>query len=345
MDSIDLRSDTVTRPSPAMREAMARAEVGDDVYAEDPTVRLLEERAAELMGHEAALFTPTGSMANMIGVALHCRPGDEFLIEERGHTINYELGGACVLAGAVPRPIATHDGLLTPHDVEAALPPDVYYFSKASLLLVENSHNLAGGRVLPLDVFSECVDVAHEQGLAVHLDGARLFNAALAAGVAPADFGSRVDTMMFCLSKGLGAPVGSVFCGSHDHVAEARRLRKRFGGGMRQVGVLAAAGLVALDEGPSALRLDHDRARRLAIGLSELDGVDLNPQLVETNIMVFRVPGREPHEVTAALAERGVLCAASSAEEVRWVTHRDLDDSQIDRALDVAAEVLGTAAE
>jgi threonine aldolase len=341
---IDLRSDTVTQPTPAMREAMAKAEVGDDVFGGDPTLNRLQEVAAERLGCEAALFTPSGSMANQIAVALHCRAGDGVIAETRGHTFRWEVGGMQALTGAVSIPVDAPAGKLTPALIEAAVPPDAYYVVQPRLLILENSHNMAGGTCLDADQLAACADAGREHGLAVHLDGARMFNACAATGATAAEFASSADSTMFCLSKGLGAPVGSLLCGSRDFIEEARRVRKRFGGGMRQAGILAAAGLIALEEGPGLLAEDHRRARRLAEGVAELPGIELDLASVETNIVIFGTPGRAAGPLVAALAEWGVLAVPSAAEQVRFVTHRDLDDEQVEAALAAAREVFGTAA-
>jgi threonine aldolase len=336
---IDLRSDTVTRPSPEMRRAMAEAEVGDDVFGDDPTVNRLQELAAETVGCEAALFTPSGSMANQIAVAIRCRPGDGVIAEAQGHTFNWEVGAMEALSGAVAHPVAAPRGLLSPSLIEAAIPPDVYYVTQPALLVLENSHAMAGGTCLRPEELSACAAAGRAHGLAVHLDGARLFNACVATGSQPAEHGRSVDSLAFCLSKGLGAPVGSLLCGSAEFVREARRVRKRFGGGMRQVGVLAAAGLVALEQGPALLGEDHRRARRLADGLSELPTAELDPREVETNIVMVGVPGRRAADIVGGLAERGVLAVAAGPEQVRFVTHRDVDDEQVDAALAAADDV------
>jgi threonine aldolase len=327
-----------------MRKAMAEAEVGDDVFGEDPTVRELEERAAEAFGQDAGLFMPSGTMANQVAIAVHCRPGDDVVVEARGHTMSYELGAMSALSGACPRPVEAPRGLLTPTHVEAALFPDAYYLPRARLVILENSHAMAGGTVHALTAFASTVATARRRGLAVHLDGARVWNAALAAGCRPLDYGRQVDSGMFCLSKGLGAPVGSVLCGSAAFVAEARRVRKRFGGGMRQVGVLAAAGLVALETGPALLAEDHRRARVLAEALADLPGAELDLDAVETNIVIAHTRQRPAAAVVADLESRGVRAVPAAPHAVRFVTHRDVDDAQIDRALAALREVFGPRA-
>jgi threonine aldolase len=335
---IDLRSDTVTKPTPAMRRAMAEAEVGDDVYGEDPTINRLQERAAEIFEKEAALFVPTGSMGNQIAVKLHTRPGMEVIIEERGHIFNYEMAAMSAVAGALPRPVRSHDGsgILKWDEIEAAIhhPGGAYYIAPTGLIALENSHNLAGGAVLPRERTEEICERAHALNLPVHLDGARIFNAATALDESVADLARPVDSVMFCLSKGLGAPVGSMLLGKRDFIEEARRWRKVLGGGMRQAGVLAAAGLVALEETPQRLHEDHANAQRLARGLAELPGVEIDPERVVTNIVIFDVSetGIAADEICARLKERGVL-ASGFGSSIRMVTHYDVSREDMETAL------------
>src|SRR5215218_5328507 len=292
---IDLRSDTLTKPTPEMRSAMANAEVGDDVYGEDPTVNRLQERAADICGKEAALFVPTGSMGNQIAVKLHTRAGQEVVIEERGHIYNYEMAAMSAVSGALARPVRSSDGtgVLTWDEVKAAVraADAPYYVARTGLVALENSHNLAGGSVMTRSRTEEICEGAHALGVKVHLDGARVFNAAEALGETVAALARPADSVMFCLSKGLGAPVGSLLLGDRAFVDEARRWRKLLGGGMRQAGVLAAAGLVALEETPPRLAEDHANARRLAEGVAELPGVKIDPERVRTNIVIFDVAG------------------------------------------------------
>lgn len=348
---IDLRSDTVTRPTPSMRAAMAAAEVGDDVYREDPTVKRLEELAAERLGFPAALFVPTGTMGNQIAVHLHTRPGSEVIIEARGHIFNFEMGAMAVWSGVLPRPIATEGGLLEPAQVLAAVNPRVSYRTPTRLLCLENTHNLWSGLPMDADRTRALADAAHAHGLAVHLDGARIFNAAAALGTTAAELARGCDTVMFCLSKGLAAPVGSLLCGSAALVEEAIRVRKLFGGGMRQVGVLAAAGVVALTEMVDRLPEDHRRARSLALALAELPAVQIDPARVQTNILVFRlrpeaVPGdpalAPSQRFVAALKQRGILAGAFGATEIRMVTHYEISDSDVDATLRAAREALAS---
>ncbi|MET0623941.1 MAG: GntG family PLP-dependent aldolase [Pyrinomonadaceae bacterium] len=343
---IDFRSDTVTKPTPSMRRAMAEAEVGDDVYGEDPTVNRLQERAAELFEKEAALFVPTGSMGNQIAVKLHTRPGEEVVIEERGHIYNYEMAAMSVISGALARPVRSGDGtgLLTWGEVRAAVRANdaPYYVARTGLVALENSHNLAGGSVLARERTEEICDGAHALGLRVHLDGARIFNAAEALGETVAALARPADSVMFCLSKGLGAPAGSMLLGGRGFIDEARRWRKLLGGGMRQAGVLAAAGLVALEETPPRLSEDHANARRLAEGLAELPGVRIDPESVRTNIVIFDVSGARlsADEICARVREtRGVLCSGFGAS-IRMVTHYDVSRADVETALGALGEVL-----
>jgi threonine aldolase len=343
---IDLRSDTVTRPTPAMRRAMATAEVGDDVYGEDPTVRRLEELAAERLGKQAAIFVPTGTMGNQVAIHLQTRPGSEVILEARAHIFNFEMGAMAVWSGVLPRPVTTSDGLMTPEQVAAVISPPISYRTPTTLLCLENTHNLWSG--LPMDAArtAALAAVARSRGLAVHLDGARIFNAAAALGTPAATLAAPCDTVMFCLSKGLAAPIGSLLVGTPDLIREARRVRKLFGGGMRQVGVLAAAGLVALDEMVDRLDEDHRRARRLAQGLAELPGVEVDPARVWTNILVFRLrpltgEAAPAARLAAELRDRGILCIAFSDHELRMVTHVEIDDPAIEATLAAAREVLG----
>jgi threonine aldolase len=346
---IDLRSDTVTHPTPNMRRAMADAEVGDDVYREDPTVLRLEELAADRLGFPAALFVPTGTMGNQLAVHLQTTPGSEVIIEARGHIFNFEMGAMAVWSGALPRPIVTDAGLLEPAQVEAAIAPKVSYRTPSRLLALENTHNLWSG--LPMDASRTraLAAVAHAHGLAVHLDGARIFNAAAALGTTAAELAAGCDTVMFCLSKGLAAPVGSLLLGRRDLIDEAVRARKLFGGGMRQVGVLAAAGIVALREMVDRLADDHTRAKRLAAGLAEIPAVEIDPSRVITNILVFRlrsekVPGDPAAAPSARFVEgmkaQGVLLGAFGATDVRMVTHYEIGDADVEATLRAARAVL-----
>lgn len=342
---IDLRSDTVTQPTPSMRRAMASAEVGDDVYGEDPTVNRLEARAAEILEREAALFVPTGTMGNQIAVHVHTVPGSEVIGESGTHVFNFEMGAMAALSGALPRAIPTSDGILDPDQVAAAIQPKALYRTPTRLLVLENTHNLAGGRVVPLERMRELVAVAKAQGLAVHLDGARIHNAAAASGVSAAELARGCDTVMFCLSKGLAAPVGSVLVGDADTIREARRIRKLFGGGMRQAGVLAAAGLVALDEMLPRLADDHATARRLAELISDAPHVELDLQAIETNIVFFALEKAAPisaGDLVSRLREKGILANALGPRRIRMVTHYEISKADAELAGRTVCELLRT---
>ncbi len=332
---IDLRSDTVTRPTAAMRKAMAEAEVGDDVYGEDPTVNRLQERAAELTGKEAALYFPSGSMANQTAVKVHTRPGDEVICEASCHIYNIEMAMMAAFSGTLPRPVKGDFGVLDPSDVEAAVRPSSYYLAKTTLLTLENTHNLAGGTVMDVARSKALGEAARRHGLKTHLDGARIFNAAHALGVSAADLAGPFDSVMFCVSKGLGAPVGSLLCGTAAFIEEARRVRKMLGGGMRQAGIIAAAGLVALEEMLPLLPEDHRRAGRLAEHLAGMDCFEVDLEHRQTNIVMMKVlPPLTAAKVGDALKQRGVLCHVISQNTIRFVTHHDVDDGKLDRALE-----------
>lgn len=353
MDLIDLRSDTVTRPDAEMRRAMAEAEVGDDVWGEDPTAIRLEEEAAAAVGHEAALFVPSGTMGNQIALHLHARPGTEVICDLRSHIILYEMGAPAALSGLLPRTIPTATGQLDPAEVEAAVVPSSPYRSPTGLLVLENSHNMAGGTLYERPRTDALLAVARRHRLPVHLDGARIFNAAVALGTTAVALAAGFDSVMFCLSKGLGAPVGSLLCGSRAFIAEARRVRKMFGGGMRQVGILAAAGLLALEKGPARLAGDHANAALLADALAELPGIELDPATVRTNIVIFRVGaaffgGETPREgltnaFLARLREAGVLASPVTHDQARLVTHRDVPRQRVEEAIERIRRAAGAA--
>ncbi len=340
----DFRSDTVTRPSPAMREAMARAEVGDDVFEDDPTVRDLEHRAASRFGKEAGLFVPSGTMGNLIALMVHARPGEEVLVEERSHTYNNEVGGAGAVAHVLTRTLPSRRGLLDVEVVRRACRPGNLHNPRTALLVVENTHNFWGGAVVPLASLAALREVTRAAGAALHLDGARIFNACVATGVEPAAWGAACDTLTFCLSKGLGAPAGSVLVGSRAFVDQARRARKMLGGGMRQVGVLAAPGLVALEEGPRQLARDHARARALAAGVAAIPGAVVDVDACETNILFVRTArGASSYgPIVEGLGRRGVLAVALGELGIRFVTHRDVDDRDVERALEALRELVPT---
>ena len=339
MKVIDLRSDTVTQPTPAMRRAMAEAPVGDDVYGEDPTVNRLEAMAAELLGKEAALFVPSGTMGNLICLLVHCGRGDEYIVGDSQHTYLYEAGGASAVGGIHPRVLPNQsDGTLALGEIEAAIRPENVHFPRTKLIALENTHNRMGGRVLPPEYVRHVRALADRHNLRLHGDGARLWNAAVALGMEPAELAAPFDSLSVCLSKGLAAPVGSLVVGSRDFIAEARRARKLLGGGMRQAGVLAAAGIVALTEMIPRLAEDHDNARRLAEGLETLGYEVLHP--VETNIVIFRQPDKRPSEErVAAWRERGLLVHALGNDTYRAVTHYGISTSDIRQALEIMAAV------
>lgn len=327
-----------------MRAAIAAAAVGDDVYLEDPTVNRLQERAAEIFGKEAALFVPTGTMGNQICVKLQSRPGTEVILEERSHIYNYEMGAAAVLSGVTLRPVRGAGGILSWNDVRGAIHHGApYYVTPTSLITLENSHNMAGGAVMPVETIREICAGAHALGIPVHLDGARIFNAAIALGVTVAEIAAPLDTVMFCLSKGLGAPVGSLIVGRRELIREAISLRKLLGGGMRQVGILAAAGLIALEESPALLAIDHQNARRLAEGLAGIPGVAIDPARVVTNIVIADIAatGWTTADLSAELRSRGVLANGISPREMRFVTHCDVNTAEIEETRQIIAAVLG----
>ena len=337
MTPIDLRSDTVTRPTPEMRRAMADAEVGDDVYGEDPTVNRLQQATAELLGYEAALWVPSGTMANAIAIRLLTRPGEEVLCDDRSHVVQYELAGMAVLSGVVPRTVAAPDGRLTPAAIRAAVKPRTYYRSDLTAVVLENTHNLAGGTLYTVEEIRAALGACREHGLNVHLDGARVWNAAVALGVEPRALAAGFDTAMVTLSKGLCAPAGSLLLASRARIEEARRVRKQLGGGMRQVGVLAAAGLVALQQMVPRLAEDHAHAALLAHALAAVRGARVAPTATNIVVGVFDEP-RAPRLVEA-LAARGVLATAMDAFTLRFVTHRDVGRADCERAAAVTAEL------
>jgi threonine aldolase len=342
MTPIDLRSDTVTRPSAAMRRAMAEAEVGDDVFLEDPTVNRLQERAAAVFGREAALFVPSGSMGNLASVMAHTRPGQEVICETNGHIYNYEMGAVSALAGVLPRVVNGEDGLLSWDTIAPAIRPKVYYRPQTALICLENTVNMAGGTVYPTAVANDVCDRAHDAGIRVHLDGARVFNAATYLSESVAEMTKKFDSVQFCLSKGLGAPVGSVIVGSREFIERCRPIRKMLGGGMRQAGVLAAAGLIALEHGPTRLQDDHDNAQVLAKRLAAIPGIALDPSKVRTNIIIFSVKpsGLSSSEFLSKIARQGVLAVPVDAHKVRMVTHLDVTRSEVEIAADRVMAVL-----
>jgi len=347
---VDLRSDTVTRPTPEMRRAMAEAEVGDDVYGEDPTVNRLEKRAAEIFGKEAALFVPTGCMGNLIAIKVWTHHGDEVICEERSHVNLYELASMSAIAGCMPRVTRGEDGILTWKQIEAVIRPKIYYDSQTALVCLENTSNMAGGTVYPTAQVQDICDHAHALGLKVHLDGARIFNAATALGDNVAQMTRSVDSVMFCLSKGLGAPVGSMIAGAHAFIEKGRVYRKMFGGGMRQAGVIAAAGLVALEKSPARLHIDQENAKWLAEGIAAIRGLSIDPRKVRSNIVIFDCSktGKTAAELCDVLHPYGVWAQDTGLHSVRLVTHCDVDRGGIERALvvlqDVVAKTQGAGA-
>jgi threonine aldolase len=356
---IDLRSDTVTLPDAEMRRAMAEAEVGDDVYGEDPTVRRLEEEGAGAVGMEAALFVPSGTMGNQIALHLHGTRGEEVICDTMSHVLLYEMGGMAALSGLVPCVLTAPGGLLDPDAVDAAVVRDATYHARTGVLVVENTHNMGGGTVYEREHLDRLLAVARRHGLPVHCDGARIFNAAVALGTPAPVLAAGFDSLMFSLSKGLGAPVGSLLCGPRDFISEGRRVRKMFGGGMRQAGVIAAAALVALHKGPGRLAEDHANASRLAHALAELPGLGVDPAAVRTNIVIVRLTpevldGEGGADLTATvdlaatllgrLRDEGVLGSRVSRDRVRFVTHRDAGRAQIDDAIERIRRAVAVAA-
>ena len=341
---VDLRSDTVTRPTPEMRRAMAEAQVGDDVLGDDPTVNRLQAMAAERLGKEAALFVPSGTMGNLAAVLSHCGRGDEIILGDQCHTAMYEAGGVAAVGGIHPRTLATRpDGTLPLEAIEAAIRPDDVHFPTTRLICLENTHNRCGGVALSLDYTIGVGKLAREKGLRFHLDGARIFNAAAATGNSAKEMAAPADSVTFCLSKALCAPVGSVLCGDGAFIYRARRIRKQLGGGMRQAGVIAAAGIVALETMVDRLGEDHARARRLAEGLRSVPGLTLETDPPPTNMVYLRLSAEEPLDGPAlvrALAKYDVLALASGPRRIRLVLHHDVDDAGVERAVAAFRHVL-----
>ena len=342
---IDLRSDTVTLPTPAMRRAMAEAVVGDDVFGEDPTVNRLQEMAAERMGKEAGLFVASGTMSNLVALLAHCHRGDEVILGDRGHTFLYEAGGSASLGGihhyALPN---QPDGTLRLEDIQAAIrAEDNVHYPRTRLICLENTHNRCGGACLTPEYTDAVGELARRHGIKVHLDGARIFNAAIALGVHVPKLTRSVDSVGFCLSKGLSAPVGSVLCGDAAFIAEARRWRKAVGGGMRQCGVLAAAGIVALEQMVDRLAEDHANARRFSEGIASVPGIVIDPAKVRTNIVIFEVisPRISNVQLVTALGARGVQVMPFGATQIRAVTHYGIEAAHIDQAIAAVREAMG----
>lgn len=339
---VDLRSDTLTTPTPQMREAMANAEVGDDVFGEDPTTNRLQERVAEMFGMEAALFVASGSMGNIVSLRALAGPGDEVICHEGAHFLHYEVGALAAVAGVSARPIPGRRAVLDPGDIVEAINPQMYTYPRTRVIALENTHNLAGGAVYPIDDMRAVRKIADDYGLKVYLDGARIFNASVASEVPVAEYAAEVDALSFCFSKGLGAPVGSMVVGSREFIDTAHRFRKMHGGGMRQVGILTAACLVALDTMVDRLVDDHVNARRLADGIASLRPEAADPASVETNmVLVDTVPlGHSPAEFVGELDSRGVRCLPYRPTSVRMVTHKDVDAAGIEYALEQIEAVL-----
>jgi threonine aldolase len=341
VDLIDLRSDTVTMPTPEMRRAMSSAPLGDDVFGDDPTVNQLEAVAAARLGKEASVFLPSGTMGNLIAVAVTARSGEEVIADADSHVFLYEAAGAAAIAGVQIRPVATATGFMSAEQVESAVRPrDDPHVPLTAALFLENTHNVHGGVVWPLEMLREASAAAHSQGINVHLDGARIFNAAVALGVNASDIAASADTVTFCISKGLGCPAGSIFCGTRETVDQARRWRKRLGGAMRQTGVLAAAGLIALDTMVDRLAEDHANARTLAEGLAELPGVSCDLSRVQTNLVYFDLAQLTAAEFEEGCRKRGLLGAATDRRRVRFVTHNGVTAADIQAALEICEEVM-----
>ncbi len=340
---LDFRSDTVTRPTPAMRAAIAEAEVGDDVFGDDPTVNRLQQRVAEMLGKEAAIYVASGTMSNLIGVRLHCRPGDELICDANCHIVYYEQAGYAQLSGVAPRPIEGEGGVLRPEQLDGLIRPDDVHFPRTRLVCLENTHNRGGGRVLPYETVEDICAWAHDNGLRTHLDGARLFNAAIASGIEASRWARHFDTVSVCFSKGLGAPIGSALVGSQELIDEARRHRKVLGGGMRQAGIAAAGALYALENHVERLAEDHANARRLAEAITKIDHLALDRGMPDTNLLFFRV---DPQWATAEtfaerLARHGLHVLALGRSAIRAVTHLNVDADDVERAIEILREECG----
>jgi len=340
---IDLRSDTITLPDETMRRAIYEAELGDDVYGEDPTVNRLQKMAADLVGKEAAMLVPSGTMGNQVAILTHCKPGTEVIMEADSHIYYYEAAAASVFAGIQPRPLQGQKGVLPADLVEWAIRQDDIHLPPTSLICLENTHNRAGGRIFPLEEMKSVFNVAKKHGLPVHLDGARIFNASVASGVSVKDFTACTTSIQFCLSKGLGAPVGSIIAGPAEFIEEARRWRKRLGGGMRQAGIIAAAGIVALDKMVDRLAEDHANARLLAEGLAELKGIDFNLDDVDTNIVIVKPTGMSVQELGQQLKKRGVLTVVMQPDRIRFTTNKEVSRMDIEKTISILEEVLANS--
>ena len=343
MPTIELRSDTMTQPTPVMRQAMAEADVGDDVFGEDPTVNRLEEMAAGRLGKEAALYVSSGTMANLVSQLAHCGRGDEIILGSHAHTFFYEQGGSAAVGSLHPRTVPNQpDGKMALEDIEAAIRGDNIHFPRSQLILLENTHNICNGHPLEIEYMQAVGDIARRHQLKIHVDGARFFNAAVALGVAPQELAAEADSVSFCLSKGLAAPVGSMVCGTQNFISEARRARKLVGGGMRQAGIMAAAGIVSLTEMVDRLADDHANAKQLAMGLAEIPGLSIEPDQVLTNIVFFEL---QPEKMTAEqfvnrIGVEGVRMLPVAAQKIRAVTHYHISSSDIDQTLGVISKVM-----
>jgi len=342
MKIIDLRSDTLTKPTPGMRAAIANAEVGDDVFGEDPTVNKLQQRVADLLGMEAALFVTSGTMGNQLAIKCHTSPGDETICEENCHSFNYEAGGPAMLAGVQMRPLPGSRGVITAGQIAAAIRSADHHFPHTQLVILENTHNRAGGAIFPLEEIKNIRLLTQERQLKLHLDGARLWNAHIATGISLREYGQYFDSVSVCFSKGLGAPVGSVLAGSHAFIDQAHRFRKMWGGGMRQAGILAAAGLYAIDHHIARLAEDHARARKLAVCLSGFTNVEVDLTATQTNIVIadFVKTGLKAPDIVVNMKRKGLHCIAFSPTRLRLVTHLDVNDGDIDQAIDIINSVL-----
>ena len=342
-DFIDLRSDTVTKPTPGMRRAMAEAEVGDDVFGEDPTANLLQEKIAKILGKEASLFVPSGTMANQLAIKSHTQPGDEVIIEAFSHSYNFEAGAGGALSGVQFYLLKGDRGIFEASQIEEAIRPDDHHFPVTKLICIENTHNRGGGSIFPIARMREIYQLAKSKGLRVHLDGARLWNASIASGIEPHEYARWSDSVSVCLSKGLGAPIGSLVSGPNAFIDRVHRFRKMFGGGMRQVGILAAAGIYALDHHLKRLTEDHQNAKRLALGLKEIEGISIDPELVETNIVIFDVSqtGKNAPQIVEAMKKEKILTHAFGKTHIRLVTHLDVNREEIEVALSAFQKVIG----
>jgi threonine aldolase len=342
---IDLRSDTVTKPTPRMREAMFQAEIGDDVYGEDPTANCLEQKVADLLGKEASIFVPSGTMANELALRVHTRPGDGVIVERNSHIFHDESGAAAALAGVQLHPLPGERGILYPEQIEGAIGDQRdYHLPITRLVCLENTHNRGGGSIYPVDVVAEISEVAREHHLRLHMDGARLLNATVALGISPSEYTQHVDSVTLCLSKGLGAPVGSMVAGTGEFIEQVRRFRKMYGGGMRQIGFLAAAGIYALDHHIERLTEDHQKAKKLAEGLSGIQGIEVEPAKVETNILFFQVKksGWTAQRAVEELKRKGILVLVIQEPQIRAVTHLDISQRDIEETILIFRKLLGS---